>query len=195
MLNFQSGPRPIFLSLRILRERCCTIRAHSHSRIRDSHPDRQPKAPRMNPRQSPRSKSPLATSCTALAAVALTGFFVGLFTIGCRSFSSLPDPLETPFTSIPITADSAGPEHVLLAQLPTPGWRFTLDATREDLRRRSVFVTLRQPQAGVTYPETPVTQRLATSVSARTPITVYARVVPYEEHQSNPAHSLVFRTQ
>ena len=38
-------------------------------------------------------------------------------------------------------------------------------------------------------------QRLATSVSARTPITVYARVVPYEERQSNPAHSLVFRTQ
>lgn len=120
---------------------------------------------------------------------------LSLSLIGCSSYSSLPDPIETPFTAIPITADSTGPEHVLLAQLPTPGWRFTLDATREDLRRRSVFVTLRQPQTGVTYPDTPVTQRLATSVSTRTPITVYARTVPYEARDSNPPHSVALRTE
>ncbi len=140
-------------------------------------------------------KKMLAISFTTLAPVAFIGLFAGLFSIGCSSFSSLPDPLETPFTAVSITADSTSVEHVLLAQLPTPGWRFTLDATREDLRRRSVFVTLRQPQTGVAYPDTLVTQRLATSVPSRTLITVYARVVPYEDRQANPPHRFVLRTE
>lgn len=144
---------------------------------------------------TPQTTSPLLIRLTTAAAIALAGLCVGLFFIGCSSFSSLPEPRDEPFTAVAIAADSAGPEHVLAAQLPAPGWRFTLDATREDLRRRSVFVTLRQPQAGVTYPETPVTQRLATSVPTRTPITVYARVVPYESRDSNPPHSLVLRTE
>ena len=109
--------------------------------------------------------------------------------IGCRGTAGPPVPNPEPFTGPPITIDSGGPEHVLVAQLPNPGYRFALDAVREDFNHRDVFVTFRRPSPTVIYPQVLVQQRLATGVKSQIPITVYARVVDYDATSTRNSHA------
>lgn len=117
-----------------------------------------------------------------------------VFLIGCWSTRGLPEPSQEPFSGPPLTIDSSGPEHVLVAHLPNPGFRFTLDATRERFNRRDVFVTLRRPNPTVLYPQIVVDQRLSTTVKPETPITVYARLVEFDDPNSTVPHALAIES-
>lgn len=101
--------------------------------------------------------------------------------IGCQQRPGLPRPVESVFQGPEISLDSSGPEHVLVCELPSPGWQFTVDATREALKHRQVLATLRRPQPAVAYPQVIVTQRSTTGVRTPAPVVIYARVIDFDD--------------
>jgi hypothetical protein len=115
-----------------------------------------------------------------------------LLFFGCATPPGPPEPSDQAFVGPEISlAPSVEQEQILIAQLPTPGWELTLDATREAYRRTNVFVTFRKPNPAFVYPQVIVTQRLATTVRSGIPIVVYARILEFEDHSRGPSHNRV----
>ena len=69
--------------------------------------------------------------------------------------------------------------HLILAELPSPGWGLEIDATRESADRTDVFLTLRRPNPAAVYPQQVVTQRAVTRVDEDEPLGIVARVIDY----------------
>jgi hypothetical protein len=133
-------------------------------------------------------------SLRSLACIALLAPVLSLVLIGCTGSPSPPEIDSGPFSGPPITVNSKNTEHVLVAQLPNPGYSFTLDLTRDGFNRRSVFVTFRRPNPTVLYPQMVVEQRLATGVNSQIPITVYARLVDFDDRSRRVPHSMAVET-
>lgn len=111
---------------------------------------------------------------------------------GCSTPPGPPEPSEALFVGPKIAlAPETESEQVIISELPTPGWEFTLDATREAYRKTNVFVTFRKPNPAFVYPQYVVTQRLATTVRHGIPIVVYAREVSFEDHSNDLTHHRV----
>lgn len=108
---------------------------------------------------------------------------------GCADYSGLPEPEAGTYAGPPIVGEIQRGEHLLVASLPTPGYEFTLDGTREAFQAQEVFVTLRRPNPGVLYPQVEVQQRLATGTPARTAVRVFARVLDFGE-KSDGGHMI-----
>lgn len=111
---------------------------------------------------------------------------------GCATPPGPPEPTDVPFVGPEISqAPDVDAEQILVAQLPSPGWEFTLDATREAYRKTNVFVSFRKTNPAFVYPQMIVSQRLATTVRSGTPIVVYARTLEFEGTGEDIAHSRV----
>lgn len=78
-----------------------------------------------------------------------------------------------------VSVDSSGEWHVVVAELPSPGWEVTLDSRRAVPDATRVFVTLRRPNPIAVYSTQMVTQRLITPVRTEDAIEVFARVMPF----------------
>jgi hypothetical protein len=85
-----------------------------------------------------------------------------------------------------------GGKHLVVAELPSPGWAVELDATRQRADGTDVFVTLRRPNPAGVYTQQVVTQRMITRVDASEPLGILARVVEYAE-ESDKAYRLADR--
>ncbi len=114
---------------------------------------------------------------------------------GCATPPGPPEPTDSPFVGPEIAqAPDVDAEQILITQLATPGWEFTLDATREAYRKTNVFVSFRKPNPAFAYPQVVVSQRLATTVRSGVPIVVYARILEFEDNSGELAHSRVTLT-
>lgn len=113
---------------------------------------------------------------------AMLGILVSILSLGgCADYSGLPEPEPGTYAGPPIVGEIQHGEHLLVATLPTPGYEFTLDGTREAFQAQEIFVTLRKPNPGVLYSQVEVQQRLASGVPSRTAVRVYARVLEFGE--------------
>lgn len=120
--------------------------------------------------------------------------FMCAFLMACQGTPGPPETDPRPFTGPDISIDSSGLEHVLVALLPNPGYRFTLDWTGESFNRRDLFVTFRRPNPAVMYPQVIVEQRLATGVKSQVPIAAYARLIDFDDRSGRVTHSKAAQT-
>lgn len=118
---------------------------------------------------------------------AMLRFWVGWLAIGLLGLSGCSKDLRvsaSPFQGPAIGVDSTGEWHEIVAVLPTPGWELSLDSRRDVMDAERVFITLRRPNPVAVYPQTPVTQRLLTSVRTEKAIEVYARVMAFGDREN-----------
>lgn len=104
----------------------------------------------------------------------------------CGSSAEVLEPSPGAFAGPPLRAEILAGEHVVVATLPTPGYEFTLDGTREAFQSEDVFVTLRRPNPAVLYPQVLVDLRLSTGVPRRRSVRVYARQLDYTAREGEP---------
>jgi hypothetical protein len=78
-----------------------------------------------------------------------------------------------------VTIDSAGEQHVVVIESPSPGWEVRLDRVSEAERRKDVFVTLRRPDPRFVYAMVVGRQHLATTVDVRQAVQVCVRVLDF----------------
>jgi hypothetical protein len=78
-----------------------------------------------------------------------------------------------------LTGGAASGVHLIVAELPSPGWSVEIDATRESADRTDVYLTLRRPNPAAVYPQQAVSQRAVTRVDEAEPLGIVARVVDY----------------
>lgn len=128
----------------------------------------------------------MSTAATRRFLSILAASVLAVVFIGCRSNPGPPTPGEGAYEGPPITIESAGVEHVLVAELPSPGFTFTLDQTDERYRERWVFATIRRPNPTIAYPQVVVTQRLASGVATDAAIRVFVRIVDYDDRDGGP---------
>ena len=120
--------------------------------------------------------------CGAIVAAAGIGAISG-----CSSgIKVAPEAYRGP----PIGSDTENGFHMVVAELPSPGWALEIDATRESADLTDVFVTLRRPNPAAVYPQQIVTQRAVTRVDEQERLGIVARVVDYSETE-DPAYRRV----
>jgi hypothetical protein len=85
------------------------------------------------------------------------------------------------FDGPPVRIDSAGDWHVVVGELPSPGWEFVLDRTRPTPDAERVFLSMRRPNPMAVYPMVIVEQRVVTPVRSNGAIEAFARVVGYAD--------------
>ncbi len=67
----------------------------------------------------------------------------------------------------------------IVVSSPSPGWQVHLDRVEEGFQTRSVYLTVIRPGPDFNYPQTPVEQRVMTSVSKDLTAHVLGRCVPF----------------
>lgn len=80
-----------------------------------------------------------------------------------------------------ITHEADGGRHVVVAELPSPGWQVEIDATRQSADGTDVYLTLRRPNPTGVYAQQVVTQRVRTRIDDSERLGVLARVAEYAE--------------
>lgn len=80
-----------------------------------------------------------------------------------------------------VGVESAGDWHVVVGEMPTPGWEFILDRTKPAPDASRVFLSMRRPNPMAVYPMVIVEQRVVTPVRASEPIEAFARVVEFAD--------------
>lgn len=92
-----------------------------------------------------------------------------------------PGDFDGPAVSLSRSAQSGSitPRHVVVVDLPSPGWTPTLDQTRPAFRASEVYITLREPNPAFVFPQVITPVRVATPIDANEPIHVFLRTLPY----------------
>lgn len=67
--------------------------------------------------------------------------------------------------------------HVIVLDLPTPGFVVEFEGTVESFERDGSYLTVRRPRAGTMLPQVLVSHAIDTRVSLTRPVAVYARTV------------------
>lgn len=112
----------------------------------------------------------------------------------CGDRLLIPRPDDQPYQGPPLSVDSSGAQHVVVAQSPTPGWEFSLERVVEKLGGREVYVTLRRPDPRFVMIQQVVEQRLAVPVESQTPIEVYALVLEHDDRGEHDRYPLAARS-
>ena len=86
---------------------------------------------------------------------------------------------EAAYRGPAVGVDSTGEYHEIVAVLPSPGWRLTLDGKRATPDAVRMLVTLRRPNPAAVYPQVQVEQRVLTPIRTEEPVRVYARRIPF----------------
>lgn len=100
--------------------------------------------------------------------------------IGCASAPPPPSVLPTQFATFPARVIPSMGMHIAEFQCPTPGFQASLTRSLDEHLGKGVFITIRQPDPGVNYPQRVVTQQVATDVPTTLTLNVYARLLPYD---------------
>lgn len=79
----------------------------------------------------------------------------------------------------PVGVDASGGYHEVVAVLPSPGWRVTVDGKRATPDAVRIFVTLRRPNPAAVYTQQQVTQRVLTPIRSDEPVEVYVRQLSF----------------
>lgn len=95
---------------------------------------------------------------------------------GCSSGMNVS---ESAHRGPPVGVDASGDFHEVVAVLPSPGWRVTLDGKRATPDAVRIFVTLRRPNPAAVYSQQQVTQRVLTPIRTTEPVEVYVRRLPF----------------
>jgi hypothetical protein len=88
---------------------------------------------------------------------------------------------ETGYSGPSISINTAAAEYVVVLKAPTAGWSFSLDEVRDRMGGKNVFVTVRRPNPAYLHAQAEVEQNLGTRVSSSESITVFARVLEYND--------------
>lgn len=102
-------------------------------------------------------------------------------TAGCYSPPAPEAPGEgaSPFAGPPIELRSAGTEHVVVFQAPSPGYEGTLDYVGKGPRAQQVFITIRRPDPAFVYSTQIVEQNIGTGIASGVLVEVFAREVEH----------------
>lgn len=76
-------------------------------------------------------------------------------------------------------AGSVAPRHVVVFELPSPGWTPTLDQVRPAFRAGEAYVTLWEPNPAFVFPQVVTPVKVATPIPAGDAIHVFVRTLPY----------------
>jgi hypothetical protein len=92
-----------------------------------------------------------------------------------------PGDFEGPAVSLSRSAQagSVAPTHVVVVDLPSPGWTPTLDQTRPAFRSSEAYITLREPNPAFVFPQVITPVRIGTPIDASETIHVFIRTLPY----------------
>lgn len=135
-------------------------------------------------------------SRTILAAIAALSAGSAILTTGCSLLPwgnnkvtiTAPDPAVPPIrldqsggTGGVGGAGGSGGRHLLIMQVPTGGWSFTIDKAEITPEGRRIFVTVRRPDPAFMHTQAFVELRALSEVPADTPVEIVARVL--DRHQ------------
>ncbi len=126
-------------------------------------------------------------SRTILAAFAALSAGTAILTAGCgllpwgnnKVSITAPDPAVPPIRLD--QTGGAGGRHLLIMQVPTGGWTFTIDKAEVTPEGRRIFVTARRPDPAFMHTQAFVELRALSEVPADTPVEIVARVL--DRHQ------------
>ncbi|TVS06301.1 MAG: hypothetical protein EA423_05775 [Phycisphaerales bacterium] len=110
----------------------------------------------------------------------------GAFLAGCHSGPVIADRDSDPYRGPDLRVDSSRDQHQIVMTAPTGGWAITRDLARQDASGFEVFVTITRPNPRFVQTQAITEQRLATGVSSREAMTVYARQVEFDESPAGP---------
>ncbi|MCC5786843.1 MAG: hypothetical protein JJU33_09100 [Phycisphaerales bacterium] len=108
----------------------------------------------------------------------------GAFLAGCHSGPEIAD--SDPYRGPDLRVDSSRDQHQIVMTAPTGGWTITRELARQDASGFEVFVTITRPNPRFVQTQAITEQRLATGVSSREAMTVYAREVEFDESPAGP---------
>lgn len=117
---------------------------------------------------------------------ALPALFAALMLSGCQSGPEIARGDANPYRGPDLRVDSSRDQHQIIMTAPTGGWAITRDLARQDANGFEVFVTITRPNPRFVQTQAITEQRLATGVSSREPMTVYARQVEFDESPAGP---------
>lgn len=100
--------------------------------------------------------------------------------IGCASAPPPPSVLPAGFAAFPARIVPNLGLHVVEFQCPSPGYQAFLTRSLDEHMGKGVYITIRQPDPGVNYPQRVVTQQVATDVPTTLTLNVYARLIPFD---------------
>lgn len=118
----------------------------------------------------------------AVSIVVLTSLMLG--SAGCsvsrlfKDDAALAERLES---APPVMLDQESGMHLLVVQAPNPGWSVRLDSTELTPEGKRVYITYRQPDPTLVYPQRIVLKRVLTRVPVDTNLDVAARVLKHDE--------------
>jgi hypothetical protein len=122
------------------------------------------------------SRVPYAASAFATAtlgrAVALCACTV---LWGCTQSVPPPEVLEKVYSGPAISVEPSAGNHVVVANMPSPGWSVKLDRVLEGYRFQGAYVTLQEPNPAFSYAQVMVTQRVATNIREGETLKVFVR--------------------
>lgn len=105
---------------------------------------------------------------------------------GCQNGPEIAKGDANPYRGPDIRVDSSRDQHHIVMTAPTGGWAIARDIARQDANGFEVFVTITRPNPRFVQTQAITEQRLATGVSSREAMTVYARQVEFDETPAGP---------
>lgn len=94
---------------------------------------------------------------------------------------------ESAYRGPPIGVDDSGDFIEVVAVLPSPGWRVTLDSHDETPDAVRLFVSLRRPNPAAVYPQREVSQRVLTPIRSGERVVVYVRRLSFSGDEDSDA--------
>lgn len=80
----------------------------------------------------------------------------------------------------PVTIEATSGNHLIVMRAPNPGWSIALDATEQTPEGTRVYVTFREPDPALYYPQRIVLKRLLTRVRVDTDLELAGRVLDHD---------------
>jgi len=80
----------------------------------------------------------------------------------------------------PVTIGAMNGYHLIVMRAPNPGWSISLDATEQTPGGKRVYVTYREPDPALYYPQRIVLKRLLTRVRIETELELAGRVLDHD---------------
>jgi hypothetical protein len=126
-----------------------------------------------------------APSARGIAPACIAGALVVIGLSGCVAPKPPPviAPGEFQGPGVSLTrsapAGSVAPRHVVVIELPSPGWTPTLDQVRPAFRAGEAYITLWEPNPAFVFPQVVTPVKVATPIPSSDAIHVFMRTLPY----------------
>lgn len=118
-------------------------------------------------------------SLGALAKGAVLGIAVMSALGGCAGSVPPPEVSESLYQGPLITVEQSMGNHVVVANMPSPGWNVKLDRVLEGYRFQGAYITLQEPNPAFSYAQMMVTQRIATNIRQAQAMKVFVRFADF----------------